>query len=1033
MNLSQIAFRFRPVLYLIVTILMLAGAVSYFSLPAREDPEITIREAIVTTTYPGLSAERIEQLVTRRLEEAIRRVAEVEEIRSLSLPGASIIHVEAYDRFFDLDQIWDDMRHEIELAQATLPDGTNAPVIQDNFGDVAVVTAALTSDDWPMNDMFDMAQHIRDQLYSVSGTKRVDILGVQEERIFIETSEARLGELGINTATLIRTLQEQNIIRPGGEIDTGQRSFVIEPTGNYTNVDDIRETLFRLPNSSDLVALQDLAQVYRAYVDPPVRKAYFDGEPALILSIVMLSGQSVLDYGAAVKAKLDEINATLPIGYELDIATFQADQVEKAVYGVTFNVLQTLGIVLAVVIVFLGLRTGLIVGAIVPAVMLSTIAIMGVFGMDLERMSLATLVIALGLLVDNGIVIAEDFMRRVEDGVSRDDALKQTGGELALPLLSSTLTTILVFLPLMLSQHVASEYARSISLVVLIALLASWVLAMTLTPNLCHSFIKTKDSGKKARFDPSGWLFRIMSSGYEVILRLVMRIRIAFLVLMLIVLGASVVSVMNAPQRFFPDSDRTQALVYVTLPSGVSTRTTDAKMQEIFQALEDRSRLPAVESFAGYVGFGGPRFVLSLTPIDQEPNKGFIVVNVDGTANMDSTIETLRALFAEEFSDIQVRVARMFLGPSDSTKLEVQVKGPDADYIYNIAERIEGIFTEIPGAIDISQNWQNRVPKIVVEIDQNRARRAGVSSTDIAQALSTYFSGTVVSEFREGDEIFPIVARGQGAERADIARLRTLPIQVPGANATVPLIQVADIGLVNEFASIHRENLFRTVTIEASNLIMTAEDMVPVIAPRLDELRADLAPGHTIEFDGVVAQSAEARAALLSNMPLTLGVIIVLLVTQFNSYRRPAIILLTIPLVLAGVALGLTIMQADFGLFVILGIFSLAGIIINNAIVLIDRIDIERQESEDAFEAIVSASVRRLRPILMTTVTTILGLLPLIIARDPLFYGMSSVIAFGLLVGTIMTLGVVPILYSLLFGIQPSRKGTDKKEATVSK
>jgi multidrug efflux pump subunit AcrB len=1021
MNLSELALRFRPAVAMLAVVLMGYGAVSYLQLPAREDPKITVREAVVTTDFEGLAASRVEQLITKTIEEAVRRVAEIEEIRSVSMPGRSIVHAEVDDSFFDLEPIWDDLRQEVERAAADLPDGASPPVVNDDFGDVATVTAALTAPDFTMAELVDMAEHVRDRLYTVAGTKRVELVGAQPERIFIETRNARLAELGVDPDRLVATLAEQNVIRPGGEVDTGARSFVIEPTGNFESVEAIRDALVRLPSSGALVAVRDVAEVRRGLVDPPVRPAYVNGERAIVLAISMLDGRSVLDHAARVRAELDAIEATLPVGYALDIVTYQAEQVANAVYGVSLNVAQTLAIVLAVVVLFLGVRIGLIVGAIVPTVMLITVAVMGVFEMTLQRMSLATLVIALGLLVDNGIVVAEDFKRRLAEGADRDQVLRRTGGELALPLLASTLTTILVFLPLMLADHASGEYTRAISLVIVISLLTSWGVAMTITPVLCWRFLRAPPpAGAPAR--GAERLFAGLAPLYASALRRTLRRRWLFLAAMVALLSAALAGLAAAPKKFFPDSDRTQVLVYVDLPPGVTTRTTDRRMRAIFEAVKDDARFPHVETFAGYVGFGGPRFVLSLTPIDPAPNKGFIVLNVDRGEHMEPTMAALRQLFRRDFPDLEARVTRMFLGPSDSSTIEVQVKGPDAEVLDATARDIERRLADVPGAIDLYHDWEGRLTRLRVEVDQARAQRAGVASADIARALETYFSGRTVSEFREGDDIFPIVARAAEAERVDVDRVKTIAVYVRGSDRQVPLLQVADVELVNDWSRIARENMSRTITVEARNRLMTAEDMVPVIADDLARIEADLPPGHAIEFDGVVAQSAEGRAALAANIPLCLGAMLVLLVAQFNGYARPLIIFATIPLVLIGAVLGLLVLGADFGFMPILGIYALAGIIINNAIVLVDRIDIERRNgAKPDLDALIDACARRLRPILMTTITTILGLLPLIIFADALFYGMASVMAGGLLVGTILTLGVVPVLYSLAFNIRADR------------
>ena len=1027
MNLTLLAFRYQRLTLMIVGALMVLGGVSYFSLPATEDPQLTIREAIITTAYPGMSPERVERLITKPLEEAIVQVPEIEEVRSVSQAGLSIIYPKVYDKYFDLDRIFTDLRDRVRDATPNLPDGTRPPLVNDDFGDVAVVTAALTAPDFETATLVDIANHVRDQLYAIPGTKRVDVLGIQEERIYVEVSNARLAGLGLTVDQLAGILADQNIISSGGEIDSGGRSFVVEPTGNFEDIVQIRQLPIPLPDNAGTIRLGDVAEVHRGTIDPPERKAYFNGEPAIIFSIAMDRGRSVLDYGVIVKKRLHELEATLPVGFQIGIATYQAEQVANAVYGVSINVLQTLFIVLAVVVLFLGLRTGLIVGTIVPAVMLITLAIMAFTGMTLERMSLATLVIALGLLVDNGIVVAEDFKRRLEEGADRDEALRLVGKELTVPLLTSSLTTILVFLPLMLAQHSAGEYTRSISLVILISLLTSWLLAMTVTPLLCHHFIRVEatqsDNPASARDNFMKRIFHWMDTRYESILRGVLAHRGVFLCLMAALLFSAVAGIAFVPKKFFPDSDRAQITATIDLPAGVSSRVTDDAVRRIFEALDDKDRFPHIGSVSGYVGFGGPRFVLSLTPIDPAPNKAFFVFNVDSPRHLDATEATLREVFLANFPDLQARPAKMFLGPSDSTKLEYQLRGPDADFLFEQATRLEAIFAAIPGAIDIRHDWENRVPKINVEVDQTSARRVGITSADVSASLDQYFSGRVISEFREGDSTFPIIARAEEAERFNLDRLKTLNIYPQRSADPVPLMQIADFRIENEFARIARRDLSRAITVEARNTTLSAEDMDGLVSEEIAAFRQALPPGYELVSEGVIKESAEGQAALTKNVPLCFAIITVLLVGQFNSFKRTAIILITLPLILIGAVAGLYLFRENFGFMIILGLYALMGILMNNAIVLIDRIDIERSEaSQSDLEAIVSACVRRLKPIVMTTLTTVVGLSPLIITGDALFAGMSAAIGIGLFVGTVLTLGVVPVLFSLFFGISPSEK-----------
>jgi multidrug efflux pump subunit AcrB len=1031
-NISQLSLSYNRLLTAVVVSLMVFGLYSFFNLPAQEDPKITIREAVVTTTLEGLPAKRVELLITKTIEEAIQNIPEVKEIRSISLNGQSIVHVQIDDIYNNLSQIWDDMRQEIELVTDQLPQGTSVPIVNDNFGDVAILTVAmLTEPGISWGERQDIAQHVRDHLFTVKGTKRVNILGIQPEQMVIEVANSKLAQLGIAPNLILNALRQQNVISSGGSIDANGTNLSLQPTGNFDTIEDIENTLIAVPGLQQSIQLKDIAQVSRKPIDPPVRTAFFNGKPAVVFAIAKNQETDVLQYSPKVEKVLNQLAQSLPAGFELQTITRQADVVEAAVTGVSFNVVQTLSIVSAVVILFLGLRTGLIVGSIVPAVILITMSVMAFTDMALERMSLATLIIALGVLVDNGIVIAEDFKRRLEEGETRKEALSEAGRTLAIPLLTSSLTTILVFLPLMLADSSSGEYTRSVSLVILISLLVSWFLSLTITPLLCYHFVEIKKPENEGKVRKNiNAVFDKLNPTYESALRKVLKFRKVFLLVMfgLFILGGYAMSLV--PVKFFPDSDRSQVLIYVDLPAGSSMRETDTVMQRILLDLEDTQRFPHIEKHVAYGGFGGPRFVLSLTPIDNEPHKAFFMLDVGERINAEPTILAIQELFANEYPEVNSKVTKMFLGPSDSSKIDVQIKGPDAEYIYDTAKKIEQVLRDIEGTYDVRNDWENRVTEIKINVNQHQARRVGVSSEDIAQSLQSYFSGLIVSEFREGDDILPIVIRAPQSERFDLERLQTATIFSSGIEQNIPLIQVASLEYETGFARIARENLFRTVTIEAKNAFMNAEDMVPLLEPKLAELRLELPFGYTIEYDGVIQDSKESQASLNANLPLCIAIILVLLIGQFKSFRRTAIIITSIPLIVIGAAIGLHVLQANFGFMVILGLYALAGIIINNAIVLIDRIDSEISEiklpedgdntrfEQERFEAVVSASVRRLRPIIMSTTTTILGLLPLIISADALFYAMSGAIAFGLAIGTVLTLGVVPVLYSLFFKVR---------------
>lgn len=1036
--LSMWASRSPAAVFFLVGTAMLFGVASYFSLPAQEDPEILVREAIVQTAHPGLTAEEVELLITQPLEEGLLSIAELKEIKSTSRDGLSIIHALVEDQFTELDIIWEELAETVAEVAPELPDGTAPPVVIDDFGDVGVFTLALYGQDFTHAELTDFAEHIRSRLIGVKGTKKIELLGAQEQRLYVELDNTTASQLGVSLEAVHQAVAQENAILSGGTVDLGPQGVLVDPAFPGDVAERVSDTLIPLENGVT-VRLGEIARVHLGYEDPPQRKVYYNGEEALMLSIAMQSDQSAINYTARMNEQINAVSQTLPVGLTLSRLTVQGEQVATAVYGVSRNILETLTIVLAIVILFLGWRTGLIVGAIVPAVVLATLAVMGLFELPLERMSLATLVISLGLLVDNGIVIAEDFKRRLEDTGDRDTALRETSSELAFPLLSSSLTTIVVFLPLLIMDTEASEYTRSITYVVLISLGVSWFFAMTVTTTLCHRLLPDPATNQGESREHPGLMrriFRCLDRGYEVILGTILRHRWAYLGLMglLFCFGGWLMGLV--PKKFFPDSDRAQILIYADLPVGVTSRATDQAVQEMMRLIGEKEKFPDFIDYAAYVGFGGPRFVLSLNPVDPSPHSAFLMINAKDRTAAEAALPRLRDAFRVALPEVNARVSRMFLGPADPNVIQLQIKGPDADYLMEKAAGLEEILLSLDGTIDVWSDWHGRTKRLKLEVDRHRAAAAGVTATDVANALTNRVTGEEVTSLQSGDDLVPIVLRGQTAERNSLDRLGALMVFPANGGPGVPLSQVADWQYETGLGVIAREDLIRTITVEARNLQLTPEDMQPLLQGPLEEFSASLAPGHHAEFDGILDETVESNAALAATGPLVLFLIVLLLILQFGGYRRPAVILLSLPFVVIGASIGLVLMQAEFGFMVILGLYALMGIIINNSIVLIDRSDIERRLEPDSnthMLAVIRACKRRLRPILMTTITTVAGLLPLIISQDVLFYGMASAMAFGLFIGTLLvSLGLTPALYTLFLGIKPMKGKTFDKVDTLT-
>ncbi len=890
-----------------------------------------------------------------------------------------------------------------------MPEGTSGPIVNDEEGLTAVATIALWADGFSLAEMRDVARDIRDLLHTLDGVKKVQILGEQQERIYLETTPARLAQLGVSPQEVFGALAQQNIIEPGGEIVADGRKVLLEPSGNLESVDEIRGVVFRIPNTNRVLRLDEILTIRRDFVDPPELPSFYNDRPAIILSVSTVEGTNNLEFGDRLTVLLDAVQQDLPIGYVLDYATYQPELIAAAVQSAVSNVYQTLAIVLAVVMVFLGIRTGLIVGSFVPLTMLLGVIVMRFYGVELQRMSIAATIIALGLLVDNGIVVAEDIRVRLEQGVDRMRAAAESG-KLAVPLLTSSLTTVFAFLPMLLVEGSAGEYVQSLAQVVAILVLGSWFLSMTVTPAMCAWFMRAPASATTAPLY-SGFLYGI----YRRILSLFLRWRLISIAALIGLLILSVQVLGLVKTEFFPLGDRNQFLVYLDFEAGTDVRKTQAELRKLTAWLADENANPEVTSHVAYVGYGGPRFFLALPPVDPDPHRAFALVNTRSVGDVDTLIDRVNDFLDTNLPAARADAKRMWFGGTEPGVVEIRLIGPDGDVLAEHAQRLLAAFQEVPGTVGIKQDWENRILTLIVDVDQTRARRAQVTSSDVAGALNTIFAGMAISDYREGDKTIPIVLRGDDSMRFTLSGLQRVQVYSVATDSFVALDQVANVRGEWHFGRIKRRDQQRTLTVEARNPDLPAPELFEAIAPALDIL--DLPAGYRFEVGGEIEDQEQANQRLFGLLPLALAGIVVLLVGQFNSFRKGGIILATIPLILIGGTLGLIVMNAPYGFMVLLGFFGLAGILINNGIVLIDRIQIEERAGREPLDAVVTACLTRLRPILMATLTTVLGLVPLILFGGALFYGMASVIAFGLIVATIFTLGFVPALYTLLFGI----------------
>ena len=1023
MSVTRAAIEKNRVTLVVLAVLALAGIQAYLGMPQAEDPGFIIRTAMVQTIFPGASPERVEQLVTDKLEKAIQEIPQLDSVTSQSKTGVSIIMVNILESYTEMRPIWDDLRRKVERVAPDLPDGIIGPIVNDEFGDVFGTIVTIIGDGFSYAELKEVADEVRDELLLIGEVAKVEIYGDQEERVFVEYNNARLAELGLSPLQLRNILESRNIINPGGEIRTPSEEIVFEPSGNFESVADLRRTLITLPGRGELLHLQDVADIYRGYIDPPRTKMRANGEPGLALAISLREGGNILDLGQAVTATIERVRSEYPIGVEFDFLAYQSGAVEKRVKDFVGNLVQAVAIVMLVMLLTLGVRTGLVVASLIPMAIISSFIFMALFDIGINQMSLAALIISLGLLVDNAIVMSESIMVQMEEGVAPVEAAVRSAAELRTPLLTSSLTTAAAFLPIALAKSTTGEYTQALFQVVTITLLCSWVLSLTMIPLLCVLFLKVKrrQSKQEGSFDtPFYGRYR------EGLLLGLRRPAVTLAVVGIIFFGALRLFGL-VPAIFFPPNERPTLQAELRLPTGSPLSATEALVEEVeefiaAELLVDAERAAAGEegvlNWASFIGEGAPRFILSSNPEPSSPEYAYVLINTTSREFVDEAVARLRE-FCAEFPGLKAKVDPLPLGPPAKNPVEVRVSGRDPDVVFDLVDRVKSRMGETEGTRGIADDWGARSKKVLVRIDEARAQRAGVTNQDVALSLQTVFSGFETTEYREEDKVIPVTLRSEQAFGSETRRVPSLNVFSQRTGLSVPLEQVATVELAWQPSKIRRRNRLKTVTVESDlEPGHTASQINQQLVPWLDEESAGWPLGYSWELGGEEEESAKANASIMEQLPIAGLIIVLLLVSQFNSLRKPAIILITIPLGVIGVAVGLVVMRSYVGFMTLLGIISLAGIVINNAIVLLDRIRLEIEENGlSPQRAVVESAQRRLRPILLTTVTTLGGLIPLYLGGGPMYQPMAVAIMWGLVFATALTLGVVPVLYSLFFRV----------------
>lgn len=1011
MQIAEFSIKNRLMMGIVILLSLFAGWYAYQNMPRFEDPEFTIRTAQVLTPYPGGSPEEVAREVTAPLETALQDMAEVKEINSVSSDGFSEISVEmkfeSSPTKDDLQIIWTKLRNKVADAASDLPPGAGPSTVFDEFGDVFGIYYILTGDGFELAELRTYAKELQQDLLSVKGVGKVNISGEQEEVIYVEIARQNAAALGATVNTIFNQLSTQNAVVSGGSVKIDDQRLIITPTGDIDSVDAIKNLLVS-SSEGRITQLGDIARVTRGYKDPASFQMYYDGKPALALGVAAVSGSNVVAIGKDISAKLAEIEGQRPLGMELHKFYHQGEVVEKSVVDFVINVIIALVIVIGTLFIFMGPRSGLVIGLGLLLTISATLGTMYMMDVPMHRISLGALIIALGMLVDNAIVVTDGILVGTQKGRKIIEIAGETVRKSIWPLLGGTLVGILAFAPIGLAPGDTAEFTGDLFWVILISLLYSWIFAITLTPYFCSLLFKETNTGEDSSEEqPDG---RFMQMFKDLIVRLI-KFRTQTIIGAVGLFLLSVVGFNFVTPGFFPASTTPQMVVDYWLPEGtdISKTNTDMRKLEKYIAKQD-----GVENVHTLVGGGTLRYMLVYQFESQNSAYGQILVKLDDYERLDQLIPKVQNHIDAAYPQAQGKVWRFVLGPGGGSKIEATFSGPDPAKLRELAEEAKAIFVEDGGALSIKDNWRQQVPAVDAVYSEVKGRRAGVSRTDLGNALARNYSGQRVGVYRENDDLIPILSRAPENERADVSDIGG--IQLVGASGrSVPLDQVTDgVRTVWRDGRVRRTDKVWSIKAQADPVPgLLAGDLQARVQSKVEEI--DLPPGYTLKWDGESGSSSEANGQLMGAIPFGFGAMILVVIILFNALRQPLVIWSVVPLALVGVVFGLIVMGVPFEFMAILGVLSLAGLLIKNAIVLVDQIDLEISENKPRFDAIIDSAASRVRPVLLGSGTTVLGVIPLFF--DAFFQSMAVVLVFGLSFATVLTLIFVPVVYATLFKV----------------
>ena len=1023
MNAGEFSVRNNRIIIVAAVFVFLGGLMAYVNLGRLEDPEFTIKEALVITPYPGASAEEVAQEVTNPIEGALQQLGQLDRVESESTRGRSVVSAIIKDRYHAdaIPQVWDELRRKINDVQSRLPPAVRGrSVVVDDFGDVYGVFLAITGDGFTQAELRRYAEFLRRELQTVPDVKKVDLFAEQQEVAYLEISRQRLAQLGIDEDRIYAQLQARNVAADGGRVRVGDAFLPIDPQGGFDSVDDMLDLVIGAAGAGPQLTLRDVATVVRADEDPPRRLLRFDGKAGIGLGISTVRGGNVVSMGETVQRKLDALRPLQPLGIEIGEINFQPTAVAVATGDFVFNLIKAVTIVFVLLLIAMGPRAGLSVGVVLGFTIVASLLIMYFRGgILLERISLGAFIIALCMLTDNAIVITESIKVGIESGKEKLGVIRDAVAHNQWPLFGATAIAIVAFAAIGLSEDNTGEYTRSLFYVIAISLTLSWVASITLTPLLGYALFKPRAEGDRDEDPYRGAFFQ----GYRRLLVLSLRFRWAVLAISLGLFVAAVYGFGRVPQNFFPPATRPQFLVDVFLPAGTHIRDSETFAESVEQFLIAQ---PDVTHVTSFVGGGGLRFLLVYSP--ERENRAFVqfLVEVDDDETIDDLLPKVQAYLEENYPNANAVAKKFLLGPGKGGRVQARFSGPDPAVLRALADQAERILVADGGAIGVRDDW--REPEMVIQPDlrEVQARRNGITRVEVAEALETGFQGRVVGFYREpggaGGGIFPqetrllpIVARPPENERRAVDAIYSMQIWSPAAGRMIPLSQVTSgIEMGWENPVIMRRDRLPTITVHADPRAGLPSALFNRVRDQIEAI--PLPSGYAFAWGGEHEDSGRARGALAESIPMVLLLMIFIVVCLFNSVRTTVVIVGAVPLAIIGVTGGLLLTGRPFGFMALLGVLSLGGEQIKNSVVLLEELYLELGRGKTPYQAMLDAAVARLRPVLLVAVTTVLGMIPLV--NDAFFGAMAVTIMFGLSFACVLTMIVVPVLYAIFYRIE---------------